>query len=131
MGAPMGLAWYWYVNPWYLKHLIPRMFPGFTKNFTPWKKIWASMIFDNIVGCWFMLPLFVYVLSLATARGRFVEAYEGFKRRIWPTIKLSYATGPISNLFLYAMVPQFIRHVVSMLIRIPVGMVFSYVQHNY
>ncbi len=25
--GPVGLTYFWYVNPWYLKHFVPRLFP--------------------------------------------------------------------------------------------------------
>jgi hypothetical protein len=37
---------YRYINPWYLKAVIPKVFPVWTKNFTVWKKAFASTAVD-------------------------------------------------------------------------------------
>ena len=35
--GPVGLTYFWFINPWYLKHVVPRLFPRWTKNFSKWK----------------------------------------------------------------------------------------------
>jgi len=48
--GPHGLLYYWYINPWYLTKVYPRILPGFiVNNFTNVKKIALSVFTDVFV----------------------------------------------------------------------------------
>jgi len=131
IGGPLGLAWYWYVNPWYLKHLIPRMFPGFTKNFTNAKRVIASAATDLLGGIWIKAPIMVFTVALIQTYGDVKASWEGLKNRLWPTMIVAWSYGPFYKILLYGCVPLFFRGIASSLMAAFTSALFSYVQHNY
>ena len=47
--APQKLLIYRYINPFYLRKVIPKVMPWFTSNFTRWKRVLSSIVVDTTV----------------------------------------------------------------------------------
>ena len=129
--GPVGLTYFWFINPWYLKHVVPRLFPRWTNNFSKWKKVLSSILIDNFVTLWFLCSLKIYCTALIGSHGDVKASWEGLKNRLWPTVRVVWCFRPIVLAFLYGLVPMHLRGITSSGTSAFTSALFSYVQHNY
>ena len=48
--GPQALLWYWWINPWYLKHIGFKLFPKFFATRNVWRISIFSVFIDSAVG---------------------------------------------------------------------------------
>ena len=86
MSGPMAKVWYLHVNPWYLTKVVPRLFPGWTRNFTLWKRVGSSIFIDSFIISWPYFALMIFVTSLIGTRGDISEGINTVKEKTVPTM---------------------------------------------
>ena len=84
INAPYAKFWYWHAQPYYIKHIIPRIFP-FLKNaawFTKWPQAIVSMCIDCFFVGWFYMGVMIFFTGMVGTRGDFKASWGLLKEKL-------------------------------------------------
>ncbi len=129
--GPINILLYWKLNPWYIYKVLPRIFPRWTAHFPKWKRVVSSLLIDNFVILWLIMPMKIFTCSMLGTYGDINQSLSDIKQKFLPSITYSWLAYFPCQAIIYGLVPMHVRNIAHNCFSAFSAAIFSWVQHNY
>ena len=127
--CPMALYVYRLMQPFYIKYVIPKLFPQFTKNFTHLKRTFVSVVVDTYILKFLNTAIYMGGTNLIETNFDWESTKKLFRETYWTQMKVTFVYYTPYKIILYGWVPLYLRNIFAHIMSITWGIIFSFMQH--